>query len=73
MDVSPLQDLLEGVPLQGGILLSTKNLDKIIELTPEEASQIEGGDYLKAAALMIGCFGAGFRFGFHTLGPLLIR
>lgn len=47
-------------------------VEGMITLTSEEASRIEGGDYFKAAALILGCFGTGFRFGYHTLGPLLI-
>ena len=47
-------------------------VEGMVDLTPEEASRIEGGDYFKAAALIIGCFGAGFRFGYHTLGPLVV-
>lgn len=42
-----------------------------MELTPDEAASIEGGDYYKAAAYITACFGAGFHFGFNTLGPLI--
>jgi hypothetical protein len=43
----------------------------VIELDSEEASQIGGGNPLGVATLLIGAFGAGFRFGYYELAPRL--
>jgi hypothetical protein len=41
------------------------------ELDPTEMELIRGGDPVRAATLLLACFGAGFNFGYNTLGPLL--
>lgn len=41
----------------------------LIELSPEEAALIDGGNIYQPALMLMAAFGAGFNFGFHVLGP----
>ncbi len=42
----------------------------VTEMSFDEASEVEGGT-LPYASFLLGCFGAGFNFGFNTLGPAI--
>lgn len=42
----------------------------VVDLTSEEAYSVAGG-VVPLAALVLGAFGAGFRFGFGELGPII--
>ncbi|MEZ4861884.1 MAG: FAD-binding oxidoreductase [Caldilineaceae bacterium] len=56
----------QGVPMQGGILLNTKRLDRILELTPA-AAKVETGILLKTVEQQARAIGAELRFFPSTL------
>ena len=56
----------QGIPLHGGVLISTKRLDRIIELTPESA-RVEAGVVLNAIEQEAREIGAELRFYPSTL------
>lgn len=39
-------------------------------IPPDEAASLEGGN-IPLAGFLVGCFGAGFDFGYNVLGPRL--
>lgn len=45
-------------------------LEGVVELSLEEAEEVVGGN-LPFAQFLVGCFAAGFHFGYSTLGPLI--
>lgn len=42
----------------------------VTDVSFDEAAELEGGT-LPYATFLMGCFGAGFNFGFNVLGPAL--
>lgn len=56
----------QGIPMQGGILLNTKRLDRILELTPEHA-RVEAGTLLVTIERSARKIGAEMRFFPSTL------
>ena len=43
----------------------------VSDLSSEESSQVRGGSPLQIATLIVGAFGAGFKFGYYDLAPRL--
>jgi hypothetical protein len=45
----------------------------ITELHPGEAQNINGGTIAQYAVFLAACFGAGFEFGYHEVGPAILE
>jgi hypothetical protein len=46
-------------------------MEGMLDLGEAEMESIRGGNYVRAATLLLACFGAGFSFGYNVIGPAI--